>query len=740
MNGPRIFYYIVCNLFFIPIILSGCGKENNSYNLGIDGCVYVAEQVSLPEEAGNFKIRNGYLYWLMHQENGFDIRKVPVEECFGKRDVLMLSAGESVLPAGSVPVMSTVYEVDEEGNLFYLSKGNLLVRQQPDGVAEYMVQIGGSGEGIVSLAEGKTGKLAAATQEFIYVINAEGEVEDKVSTGEYTGRENLPDGMYVSIELLKGDSGRIYCVTGRSLWELVDEGGYCLKKLKDSNGQGELLASSQGLMYNGSDGILYRCREDTGVCEALLRWNDSMTGNRPDGEILWISEEKLAVYYRGSSLEAGLYLLTKTPTEELPEKEVLVLAVSSPSDSLVQYVLKFNRNNERYHVAMEYYQGEAAGTRLDARIVSSNPPDLIDLTGMEVEKYAGKDVLENLNPYLEQSTVLGPEDFLENMLESYIVNGSLVCLPREFYCDTVIGRASQVGSMPGWTMEDVRILTEEYPQKELFYNAGISALVGKFFGSYILESYIDWKSGECSFDGEKFIAFMEWIAELTGGEDSEDVFFESMTGTMDKGRLLSVSAMVGTLEDILREEIFFQEKVTATGYPSADGTARHYSHPYNLIGIVADSGRKEGAWQFLEAFLTDSSIDYLFLPSRKSVLQEKAEYLMEPDYRLDVNGETLLKKDGTPLIIPKITFLGIADGSVDVDYMTVEQMEQVYEVIATADFTLRDSIRTDILDIIVEEMSPCLTGNKTYEQAAAVVQNRVQNMVRESISDSGGQG
>ena len=92
------------------------------------------------------------------------------------------------------------------------------------------------------------------------------------------------------------------------------------------------------------------------------------------------------------------------------------------------------------------------------------------------------------------------------------------------------------------------------------------------------------------------------------------------------------------------------------------------------------------------------------------------------------------------MIIPKITFLGIADGSVDVDYMTVEQMEQVYEVIATADFTLRDSIRTDILDIIVEEMSPCLTGNKTYEQAAAVVQNRVQNMVRESISDSGGQG
>lgn len=36
-------------------------------------------------------------------------------------------------------------------------------------------------------------------------------------------------------------------------------------------------------------------------------------------------------------------------------------------------------------------------------------------------------------------------------------------------------------------------------------------------------------------------------------------------------------------------------------------------------------------------------------PGRKSVLQEKAEYLMKP---------------GTPLIISKITFLGIADGLV----------------------------------------------------------------------------
>ncbi len=391
-------------------------------------------------------------------------------------------------------------------------------------------------------------------------------------------------------------------------------------------------------------------------------------------------------------------------------------------------MLKFNRKNEKYHVALEYYQGEAAGARLDARIVSSNPPDLIDLTGIEVDKYAVKGTLENLDPYLERSDSLKHEDFLENMIEAYTINGSLVCLPREFYCDTVIGRVSQVGSMSGWTMEDVRALTEEYPQMELFRNAGFSTMVRQFFGTYILERYIDWESGKCCFDGEEFIAFMKWVAELTKGEEKEDLFFETLAGTMDKGRLLSVSATINVLEALVREEIFFQEKVTAIGYPSADGTARHYGYSRDLIGIAADSGRKEGAWQFLESYLADSGMGYLFFPSCKSILQEKAEDLMRPDYRLDVNGEKLLGRDGTPLVTPKITFWGISDGCVDVDYMTSQQMEQVYEVIAAADFTLRDS---DILDIIVEEMSPCLTGSKTYEEAAAVVQNRVSLVLAE---------
>lgn len=66
------------------------------------------------------------------------------------------------------------------------------------------------------------------------------------------------------------------------------------------------------------------------------------------------------------------------------------------------------------------------------------------------------------------------------------------------------------------------------------------------------------------------------------------------------------------------------------------------------------------------------------------------------------------------------------------DAITEEDLERTYAVIDGVDFAPREGIREDIVNIIVEEMSPCLSGVKSYE-TAAVVQNRVRNMVQEEI-------
>jgi formylmethanofuran dehydrogenase subunit E len=63
--------------------------------------------------------------------------------------------------------------------------------------------------------------------------------------------------------------------------------------------------------------------------------------------------------------------------------------------------------------------------------------------------------------------------------------------------------------------------------------------------------------------------------------------------------------------------------------------------------------------------------------------------------------------------------------------MTREEMDAILSVIESADYTPARDREERVIDIIVEEMSPCLTGAKPYREAAAIVQNRVRILVQE---------
>lgn len=730
--------FILFGFLFLAIAaLSACSKKAEDYRMGIDGYVYVAKQMKIPGGAGFFKIRNGYLYWAVDMDENVDIRRTLIEDGFGDGSA-EVPVGESVF-TGTNFAGSRCYEVDEEGNLYYVGKEGALIKRRQDGTEDYRISVGESGEYIRSLLPGMQGLLFAATNKYIYVVDAGGRIADKISVGEYTSLSDMGlPGSYTSGVLLKGNDGRMFFLTGLGqCWEIAEEnaGDFRLKMLgMENTARGKLLASNRGLMYNGEDGILYWYEGENSARDAVLRWGDSdlaQSGVDGEKEVLWLSDEEIMIYYWDRQT-SGMFLLQKTPVEELPPKETVVFAVFSPSYELEQYVMRFNRSNEKYRISMEYYQGEEGWARLDAQIVSSHPPDMIQLYSDTIEKYARKDALADLAPWLEQSTVLSRNDFPENILNACTIKGKLTAIPNEFECQTVLGRSDQVGVQAGWAVEDVRNLMDKYPDSDLFRNMSFPNMVENLLGNYILEQYIDWDSGECFFDGEDFAAFMEWTAGQSRGTE-RDICFDPHIGTMEEKQLLSVDASITRLDDLLGYEVFFQDKVTAIGYPSADGAVCHLGDVSNLIGILENSDQKEGAWQFIEAFLAEEDITYSTLPVRKSILQEQMEELMTPDYALDINGEKMLDEKGEPVVFPKLLFYGIGDGKVYLDYMTREQMDQVLEVIYSAEFTWRDSLRKSVLEIIVEEMSPCLSGQKSFEAAAEVVQNRVRNLIGENL-------
>lgn len=319
---------------------------------------------------------------------------------------------------------------------------------------------------------------------------------------------------------------------------------------------------------------------------------------------------------------------------------------------------------------------------------------------------------------LKESSLLDREDFPEAILEACTVKGRLVCIPDEMYCTTVVGRTSQVGAGAGWTAADVMALAEDNPQAELFLHNNFTLMVQELFRDYILGEYVDWENGECSFDGEEFLSFIRWVAEHSDAADSGEVPMEARIGTMPKERLLSIWSQVLSLDHLLYERAYFGEEVTAVGYPTADGSVSHRGTAINHLGIVAASKQKEGAWQFIESFLSREDGAYTFLPARMDRLEEMAD--------------ALLPEEGTGPVEMKIQ-IRIPDGA-DESYtgMDREELDAVFAVIEAADYTPVREKEEQVIDIILEEMSPCLTGAKTYQEAAAIVQNRVRVLLGEN--------
>lgn len=69
---------------------------------------------------------------------------------------------------------------------------------------------------------------------------------------------------------------------------------------------------------------------------------------------------------------------------ELPEREEIVMASVSLSPALRQIVSEFNQASSKYHVTVEIYLWGDVETKLNSRLVSSDPPDLLDMSYMDM--------------------------------------------------------------------------------------------------------------------------------------------------------------------------------------------------------------------------------------------------------------------------------------------------------------------------------------------------------------------
>lgn len=730
--GRTVFAICVC------VFMLACGREERQR--GIDGHVYEAELLADTGDWGyHFKSDGNWLYYIDYGRNLF---RVPLEGDLESPKAEKISGGEEVQD----------YAVDAEGGVYIYKAeeryrsgraeltGGVLVKYGTDGKESFSISLEDH-NAIYGSLSAEPGFLAAGGRNDVFLLSGD---EILVVDGEM-GKircsldiaSNRPEESFLGAEkLLEGGNGRVYYLVSdavrQTVYEVAKTGeSYRLQAMSGKGWDektslaGKFYGSLWGMLYSGLDGVLWQYAPGEEKWSELLRWSDSNLWQNGQ-EIVWISESRLLTSFISHKNGGNdFYLLSKKSVDELPKKEELVLACHGHCpDELEDAVIFFNRGSDQYHVTVQVYEGEDAFVRLDAALVSSDPPDMLELSGLDMEKYGGKQALENLTEYMSGDSSLRREDFLEGVLDGYTVDGRLVGIPSAFVCHTLLAQTAEAGDEAGWTMDDMISLSREYPGRKLngrsFYRN-----LDMICGSYIMNRFVDRKRGECDFDSDEFGRLIAWLAEHSGtGTDyyaSEEV-----------ENPLIVCDEVGNILEFLRDVLRSEKGMTMIGYPSVDGRPLHHAWTYNAVGITSKSRNKEGAWGFIEYFLSLETGDFAYgIPTRRDLLDEMLEDAATPAY-LSIDGEIQYDENGNPIEMAK--WAGYSGGEpFSEDCATQEETDRFLEMLSHTDFSPDSGLKSQVMSIIAEEMTGYFNKDKSLEEVTGMIQNRVGVLLGEFL-------
>lgn len=489
---------------------------------------------------------------------------------------------------------------------------------------------------------------------------------------------------------------------------------------------------------------------ETGETKTVIDWlksgfdttimNSSMSKDMvyvlPDGRILCLNYEYESTFGSVSWNYNDMYLsmLTEIPPEELPDKKSIKLYALSIDNDTRMRILEFNKNNLEYEIELTSYADYTDGAdRMNTAMVSGNIPDVIIMgtqtyNTVPVENYISKGLFADIYEFIDDDPELNRTDFLENVLKAYEVDGRLYQVVPMFQIHTIACKASLAGETRGWTIEEFMDFVDAHPDCKPFNDLTSKNDVLDLFIKSCYESYIDMGTGKCSFDSDEFIRVLEFCNRLPD-EIPEDAytnynfFSDDLPDIRSGKRLFYLTDVINCLDIRRFEKGIFDDTVAFKGYPSTSGSGSSIQGEKSFA-ITAKAANPEGAWQFVRYFLTeeyqDMCVNYNYLPLRESSLKKQAEACRERPYYIDPLGEKQYHEN--------TFFDGITEVNIGVN--TDEDNEKIIDFIKSADRVYHNDRYITV--IVEEEAGAYFAGQKSAEEVAEIIQNRVQNYIDEN--------
>lgn len=556
---------ILFSISFVLILLSACGKEERE---GLAGSLsgsstYALEYLPLEQNNASFPdivITDGQVgcLYLETDEKGTTASVIRLYSLTDKSVAylpLPLQSGESLYKYtldknGCIYAVLSSWHTDDSGADGGYEEYTLAVIQ-PDGEELFRQDITSqikedSPASIKEISIDGQGRLYVLGSSRIWLYSADGAYQGDINLSEQKYSWYAPAGTDKKGALYIAGQNR----DGYTLTEVNFDRQSLGTSYHSFYDKGEIYLFGKGMEKDFliSDGIsVYEYDlEDQGLLE-LFKWMDyDINGTDiqnisgiPGGGIAAAGKDNVTNEYflvrLSDASRTDISDIASEPSSEnvapspVPEKQEIVLAALSFKNdpTLRRAAVSFNKASDKYHITLKEYGtpvndlGERyerwtmeewldAITGLNTDLTSQDCPDIVDISDINIAELADKGVFLDIQPYLDASSVISSADYPDNVLAGCTYDGKLLGIPKFISVTTVMGHASDLGEVSGWTLEDMIAYAKAHPGAELFEDATKSDILN-YCMSFYESCFIDSIEKKSYFDSLTFKQLLEFV-------------------------------------------------------------------------------------------------------------------------------------------------------------------------------------------------------------------------------------
>lgn len=486
-------------------------------------------------------------------------------------------------------------------------------------------------------------------------------------------------------------------------------------------------------IYYSTDKGIYTYDFDTKENKKILDFVDSDIDYNYFNYFVPVDDTHIAAVINSpDSWEAQVSFLEKVPPEEVVDKTIITMGMVYTDYDIRSKVIDFNKSSDKYRIRLiEYYQYNTeadwdAGMKIfNNDIITSNAPDIIVIdSGMPIDSFMEKGVLLNLNSYIENDPEISKEDMAPNVLalgskgeDTYILTGS-------YMVSTMTMKESLVPNGKTITLDELKQVEAQNGNIKAFTEVTREDII-RYAMEMNYAEFLDLGTGKCAFNTPAFYELLEYAKEYPeeiNWDNVDDSYWEEYQYIMRENKALLQYCSLGSLNYVAyTEQGTYGEKVAFVGFPGTQGITG-VIYPYSQMAISADCENPDAAWDFMRTFYTydtQKEIGY-GIPVNLDAMEDVLLKAQQRPYWIDEDGNKVEYDD---------TYW-IGEDEIIINPLTAERAQEIKEYILSVDkLYYYDS---SIVDIIIEEASPFFAGQKTAEQAADIIQSRVQTYVNEN--------